>query len=235
MKDHSSNIYRNAILILFALFINTAFIHSQIYNFGLSIRGNYTTTSRLYPSPTPNSYEDYYPIDGIWGFGAEIRSHLFLDRILLGISGEFVSGEIRNQDKSTRLEVKDGYGLYIFELNGYYIIPLSTERFKIYLGGGLNFSFGKRIREILAYSAENIRSPINVGIQVLSGLEFFIFKNFSARWEMKFRDPLIETESKFKTDRFIYKNTTYTLPTEPFKTRINIDGIVFDLALAYYF
>jgi hypothetical protein len=203
----------------------------------ISVKTNYTTTSRLYPD-IGKSYDltsdSYYSIDGIWGFGAEIRKNIYENKIFLGLSGEYVTGTTNTSSNFPELYYKDGYSLILFELSGYLIIPISSEKLKMYIGGGISSSYGERIREINGISIENVNNPVSTGIHVLTGLEYYFFKGLSLRWEMKFRDPEIETESKFNRD-MTYKNITYQLPKSSVKSKINIDGIVFDFSLVYNF
>jgi hypothetical protein len=131
--------------------------------------------------------------------------------------------------------VEDGYRMFPIELSGYFIIPVSTEKFKLYIGGGGGVYWGERIRNFSIASSEPVNRPLNFGIHVLSGLEYFVREQFSIRGEMKFRDPQFDTESQYTTDRITVNGLTYALSTQPFKSKVNLDGIVFQLQVAFHF
>lgn len=206
-------------------------------NLSVAIKTNYTTTSKLYSDISKSSeftMDSYSSIDGIWGLGIDARKNLYENKIFIGLSGEYISGTMKTQSPFANLSYLDGFSIMLSELNGYLIIPLSSETLKMYIGGGINIAFGQRIKEISNISVENLKNPTSFGIQVMTGLEYFFFKDFSFRWEMKFRDPEIETESKF-TQNLTYNNVFYQLPKSTVKSKINLDGIVFDFSLVYNF
>lgn len=217
------------------IFISNHIIYSQDNNLFISLKGNYTTTSRYYPSNvivTSYSYEEYFSIDDLFGFGVEAR-YKFSDFIALGISGESVSGSINYTHHILKLPAKAGYDMLLFELNGYYYMPLSTHTFKFYIGGGIGFAYGMSYEELPTIRSQIISSPVNTGIQVVSGMEYYLYKDFLIRFEMKFRDPIVENESKYTTSRINYNGRIYNVSTKPFKSKVNIDGLVFDFSIAY--
>lgn len=223
------------LLIASLLYLQTNALYAQKGNFSFSLKGNYTSTSRYYPSSigaSAYSYEQYQSIDDIFGYGAELRYKLS-DNITAGLASEHVSGVIDYRHATLLIPAKSGYDMYIFEANCYYYIPLSGETFKFYIGGGINAAKGDGYEELPGIKSNLLSSPINIGIQALSGVEYFFYKDISFRFEMKFRDPVVENENKYNSSRIFYMGKSYNISTKPFKSKINIDGIVFDLSIAY--
>ena len=223
------------LIFFFNLFIFSYFSFSQESSLSVSLKGNYTTTSRYYPSTviiTSYSFEEYYSIDNLWGYGIETRYNIS-DYIALGLSAECISGKIDYTHPTLRIPAKAGYDMFLFELNGYYYMPLSTESFKFYIGGGINLDYCNSYEELPSIKSQLVSAPLNTGIQVISGVEYFFMKDLSIRLEMKFRDPIVENECQYTTSRILYNNRVYNISTKPFKSKVNIDGVVFDLSVAY--
>jgi hypothetical protein len=225
------------IVLLLLSFSNVLF--SQGYNFSVSIKGNYTSSTRYYPSSIPNSssvytYENYETVNNLFGYGLELR-YDYSEHIKIGLSVERISDFANYDHRTLKIPVKSNFNMYIMEANGYYNIPLSGERFKFYIGGGLNIAKCNSYDEISTIKSVLLNSPLNIGIQALSGFEYFLNKDFSARWEIKFRDPIVENESRYNTSRIYYNDRYYTVSTKPYKSKVNIDGLVLDLSFAYHF
>ena len=216
--------------------IDTNKLYSQTNNYSISVKGNYTNYARYYVGHynyTSFIEEDFYSIDNLFGYGLDFR-YEFLNDYWIGISGEFVSGAFEYNHRDYRIPCKSQYSMFIGDLACYYLLPLSGEKFKIHIGGGLNFAKASNKDEILYVSSEQISSPINVGILALCGMEYILTKNFSLRGEIKFRDPIVENETKFNTSLIFYNDRTYSIPTRPYKSKINIDGMVFELSAVFY-
>jgi opacity protein-like surface antigen len=224
--------------IILLLFPFNNILRSQSNDFSVSIKGNFTSSSRYYPSSMQSSsivysYESYQTIDDLFGYGLEVRYN-YSEHIRIGLSAERVSGSTSYLYRSSQIQMKSNFTMYIFEANGYYTIPLSGERFKFYIGGGLNMAKCDNSDELASIKSVTLSSPVNFGIQALSGFEFFINKDLSARFELKFRDPIVENENKFNSSRTFYNQRFYNVPTNSYTTKINIDGLVFDLSFAYH-
>lgn len=220
---------------IFNLFFYSFYAFSQEGSLSLSLKGNYTTTSRYYPSTvivTSYSFEEYFSIDNLWGYGIEARYNIS-DYIALGLSAECISGKIDYTHPTLRIPAKAGYDMFLFELNGYYYMPLSTESFKFYIGGGINIDYCNSYEELPTIKSQLVSAPLNTGIQVVSGVEYYFLRDFSVRLEMKFRDPIVENECQYTTSKISYNNRVYNISTKPFKSKVNIDGVVFDLSVAY--
>jgi opacity protein-like surface antigen len=211
-------------------------LYSQTSDYSVSVKANYTSYSRYYVGHynyTNLLDEQYYSVDDLLGYGFDLRFE-FLNNYWIGVSGEFVSGDFNYNHRSYKIPCKSQYSMFIGDLACYYFLPLSGDRFKINIGGGLNFAKASNKDEIVYISSEQLSSPINVGILALCGVEYTVAKNFSVRGEIKFRDPIVENENKFNTSIIAYDDKTYSIPTRPYKSKINIDGIVFELSAVFY-
>lgn len=225
------------ITFIFFFLILVNLVKSQDQKNSISLKGNFTTTSRLYPSYVGNAsdnYDDYFNINNLYGYGIEYKRKFLLDNLFIGTSLEYIYATNKTQ-APFGLNFDDGYRIFLGELNFYLIIPFSTETIKFYIGGGIGFSVGERVKKILGVDVDNTKNPLSYGIQTLAGLEYFIFKNFSAKVEMKFRDTEVDVESHFKTSQLNYNNNIFLLNPQNYKSKINVDGIVFDLAGSFYF
>jgi len=228
------------ITVLFSLiqfpFINANKLYSQTSNYSISVKANYTSYSRYYVghySHINSLSEDYYSVDDLLGYGFDFR-YEFLNDYWIGVSGEFVSGYFEYSHRDYRIPCKSQYSMLIGDVVCYYLLPLSGKRFKIHIGGGLNFAKASNKDEILYVSSEQLSSPIDIGILALCGTEYIITNNFSLRGEIKFRDPIVANENKFNKSIIIYNDRTYSIPTRPYKSKINIDGMVFELSTVFY-
>jgi hypothetical protein len=79
------------------------------------------------------------------------------------------------------------------------------------------------------------KSPITIGIQVMSGVKRNFSKNLGLRAEIKFRDPIVDVESQFKSNTLNYNGYIISVDPTPFKTRVNFDTITFILSIVYSF
>jgi len=205
--------------------------------YSLSIRGNYTTSSKLFANPDAADEvvrNSYLELDDVFGIGIALRRDIS-ESIQIGLSLEYLATKTKGLDRRIRIPTEDGYRLFSIELTGYFIIPISSQTVKIYIGGGGGFYFGDRIRRVAGVSTESISRPASFGIHVISGVDVFLNETFSVRGEMKFRDPQFETESKFANDTIEYEGRTYSVSTQPFKSKMNLDGIVFAIEMVLHF
>lgn len=205
--------------------------------FGIGIRFHYTTSSRLFANPDARDdviRNSYMEMDDVFGFGVAFRRDIS-ESIQMGLSLEYLTKKTKGVDGRTKLPVEDGYRLFPIEITGYFIIPIGSQTVNTYVGGGGGFYFGDRIRMVGGVSSGTVSRPMSFGIHVLSGVDFFVNETFSVRGEMKFRDPQFETESKFAQGTIEYDGRMYSVSTEAFKSRMNLDGIVFAIETVLHF
>jgi hypothetical protein len=134
-----------------------------------------------------------------------------------------------------RIDINEGYNLIPVELNLYYILPFSTERFKFFMGGGGGFYFGNHIREFGDVEFVNESEKIGYGINVSVGMDYIVNELISVRGQMRFRDPEIILKSKYSNSTVNYRGNSYLISDNIFTTKVNIDGVTFTIGLTIGF
>ncbi len=210
----------------------------------ISVKGLYTSSSRLFPSPDADDEVArfrYNSLDHIFGYGADVRLAIPRINVILGITVEYLT---KTDDFITRYEQEDeayfvptidGYHIIPIELSGYFLIPISSERLRFYIGGGAGVYLGRRTYEIGDAQSKSLEQSVYWGIHVVSGIDYFFHSHIGMRFEMKFRDPDIETRNRFEDDTVTYAGRTFDLPAGDVPSRINVDGISFTLGMVFRF
>jgi hypothetical protein len=103
------------------------------------------------------------------------------------------------------------------------------------MGGGAGVYLGERTYRLAGVEAPAVSSSPGFGIHVLAGMSYAFTEHFSLVGEMKFRDLQFSTSNAFSVPRITYNGTVITVGREPFASRVNTDGIVFQLGAAYAF
>ena len=197
------------------------------HKFSLSLKGTYTTSTRfLYNIDSPNMYSESRILTSNFGYGADVRWNILWDRFFLGFSTEKISsGQTTNLLSGTvRIPYQEGFDLVALELSGYYIVPISSDHIKFYLGGGFGTYDGQRSLSIAGVNAETVSEKSYIGIHVMTGLDYQIYSRFGLRFEIKFRDPNFDVTSKFDQQSVNYLGTTILLPPEE-TVKVNLFGV----------
>lgn len=211
--------------------------------FGLSLSATYTPTGRLFLNPNSIQKllrEENVELIDIYSGAIELRYRIN-ESLIIGIGTEYIEKTSKEMNvigfpsQLAGVEVEEGFRMVPIELSVYYFIPFSTESFKFFMGGGAGVYFGEYIREFADVSLENISREFSWGIHGRIGMDYLITDFFAVRGEMKFRDPDFKMESKYNKNSFEYKGTTRSLPTEPFATKVNIDGMTFVIGAVFHF
>jgi len=212
-------------------------------NFSLNANFSYTKTSKLYLQP--NASDEYSKgihsnLTDILGGGIELRMKIS-DYVFIGIGADYIS----KKDKITPLTVEssytetilveDGYSVIPVEISGYYLFPFSFKNVKIYMGGGAGLYFGRHIRNLGDISAETVNSDAGYGIHVLAGLDVFINDFLSIAGNIKFRDVEFSMSNKYDKTEGIYEGRLIRIITQDFDSKVSIDGVMFNIGIAYHF
>ncbi|MDP4117237.1 MAG: hypothetical protein Q8903_13960 [Bacteroidota bacterium] len=233
-------------LLLFILFAVTLNMYCQYdgNKFSISVNGVYTTSSKIYlhpDSPDETIRNNSFETGSFYNPAVEIRYRPF-ENVILGLNIDYISKEaagsyitVYSGIRTVSIEVKDGFKVIPVELSVYYLMPFSTESFKMYFGGGAGYYFGSQIRKFGDADISTTSRKFAYGIQALVGTDFMLFNNISIRGEMKFRDPQFKVTSRYNKTSIKYNSTVVTLPYNSFDSKINIDGLSFILGLAYHF
>ncbi|MCX8010968.1 MAG: hypothetical protein N3A61_07440 [Ignavibacteria bacterium] len=233
------------VILIFLILSQTLNAQFTKSNFSIGASVNYITTSRMFLNPkSPDSFlrNTYLEVDGIVSYSFDFRAIIIEDALVVGIGSEY----LKKIDEMTSvyayvnsfpklITVEDGYTLLPIELTLYYILPFGMERIKMYMGGGAGCYWGKHYRKIGDIETETISSPVEFGMHVCFGSDFFITNYFSLRAEMKFRDPDFVTKNRYTKTETTIGNDRIILFSKEFDSRINIDGINFILGAVIHF
>jgi hypothetical protein len=211
--------------------------------YSIALKGTYTSTSKLFPTPDAaleSLRNRTIEFNDLLGMGLEIRRRLSNESIEVGLGVEFLRtskpGVASGPGTPTiRLPIEDGYRFIPLELTGYFIIPFSSEKVKLFMGGGTGFYYGDRIYRVVDRSAQTVETQVAFGIHVLAGMDYFFSPLFSLRGELKFRDPQFNITSRFTATQVEYNGNLYRLSQQPFVSKVNLDGLVITLGTVLNF
>lgn len=224
--------------------------HDEYYDpdkkFSISLIGTYVSSSELLENPTsPNPFEREAATElkSGYGYGAEMNYAplLFESNVLLYLSAEYLKVNtdglilrLSNGVNSNAIRFSEKFTLIPIEFGIKWLLPVSTDLFKLYIGGGGGIYLGDRIRTIQNLVSSNIKKKPGFSLNVLTGLEYYIARNLSANLELKFREASFDNESKYNTNTITVGGTQYSI-TNPFTTRFIIDGVRISAGLKYQF
>jgi hypothetical protein len=229
-----------AVLMLFGQFRAEA----QERQFSFTLRGGYTTTSRIFynpDSPSPDLRGQFTGIDNIYAPGFELRWMIPGHPIAVSFAAEYVSKfneEVQLVgflSPPRALPVKEGLRLVPIELGALIFVPLGSEKVRLTMGGGLGMYIGKRYLTIAGVEASQQNKPVSFGIHVETSFDYRITSGVFARLDMRFRDPEYTTESRFQAQATQYGGVLVLLPRDPFRAKINVNGLNFGLGIGLEF
>jgi hypothetical protein len=207
---------------------------------GLSVilKGNYTTSSEIFLNPNAAdafSRSQSFLVEGAFGYGLEVRYRMPGSMIAIGASVEYLEASV---DRTVAIAfregvpVQDGYRVIPVEVTGYFVIPVSTRTFQLYIGGGIGAYIGERTFSLAGVEAPTVDSQPGFGIHVVAGVGYGINDWFSIIGEMKFRDLQFQSTNDFPASRIQYGGAVLNVNSEPFESKVHTDGIVFQLGAA---
>ncbi|GMU85997.1 MAG: hypothetical protein AMXMBFR48_12390 [Ignavibacteriales bacterium] len=231
-------------LMALMLFACSAAVIPQEMRFGLSLSGNYTTSSKVYPTPYSSDLSlrnGFYPLDDFYNPSAELFWSIS-ENLEIGLSMEYMKVTAENRFVTvfdgfvTRgLRVTDGFELFPIELNLYYKLPFSMTDWGFFIYGGAGIYPANFIREMGDSELQTVEQQSGYGIQVGVGGDFRAAKDIMIIYGMKFRDPQVLIKSKYKNENFTYNNKQYKVGQPEFDSKINVDGVVFMMGVRYNF
>lgn len=182
-------------------------------------------------------------LNGGYGYGGEITYNpgFSLFDVLFYISSEYL--KVKDNDLVIRFEndsaanvvrFTEEYKLIPLEAGIKWNLPVSTERFKIFIGGGAGLYFGTRNRLIGPYFTTNLNKKAGYSMNVLAGLEYFVDRNLSLDFEFKFREAFFESMDRYNEDLIQINGNIYSLDN-PLHSRLLIDGTRLSIGLKYHF
>lgn len=257
LSRKGNNIIRKCIIFLFALGLaNTAILFSQTKQdtryydpskrFFFTIYGTYVSSSQLLNNPRstdPFERDASVDLNSGYGYGAELSYEppvLDLDLIFY-ISAEYFKSttndlvlRLDNGVNTASVKISETYSMVPIEMGVKWPLPVSSDNFKIYIGGGGGIYFGNRTRTLLNLKSANIDIKPGLSLNVLAGLEYYVARNLSALFEVKFREASFDAESAFNTNVITVNGAQFSLEN-PFYTRFIIDGVRLSAGIKYQF
>lgn len=174
---------------------------------------------------------------GGYGYGGEItfNPRIYDLGLIFYISSEYlkikddglVASELINDSTVLRARYIEEFSIIPFEAGLLWNLPVATDKFKIYIGGGGGIYFGERKRTIAGISTERVSTKPGFSLNVLSGVEYFVGRNLSLDFKFKFREGSFESEDKFTQNVPIFNRTI--------NSRIIVDGVRLSAGIRYNF
>ena len=212
----------------------------QERSYSVTAYGAFTTSAKLFPYPNdPDDFTrgQFLPLDDIFSSGIEIRRELRSIRLQIGLGVEYIAASTVMNVPSTQttIEVRDGFRVFPIEGTAYFVIPFSGDLFQLFMGAGGGVYPGIRSYTYADANSSLADRTTGVGIHIVSGVEYSLGETFSLRAILKFRDVQFESVNKFNQSTTLYHGTGVTLSQNALSSRINIDGMVASIGLAYHF
>lgn len=232
---------------LYSQSIHTNTLYSNSDNrFSVMIYGTYVSAAELqdnYRSNIPFLRDASVELYGGYGYGAELTFNPGIGElgIIFYLSSEYLKAKdddlvMRFEQDTNRANIKftQEYELYPIEAGIKWYLPVSSDRFKIMIGGGGGVYFGNSSRSLGNISSSAVSNTPGFSMNVLAGLEYFIARNLSANFEFKFREASFDSESNYSSDAIVISGVEYSLEN-PFYSRFLVDGARLSLGLKYHF
>ncbi len=213
-------------------------VHAGDGPFSIILKGNLTTSSLIYVTPDaadPVAQGNTFDLTGTFGYGAEIRYRIPETSLAVGLSTDYIRSRGTSTLGGTTIPTSDGYTAIPIELTGYFIIPFSGEIFGVYMGGGAGVYFGSRQYSLAGVEAPTVQNTPGFAIHVLGGISYRFLDSFQGIFEMKFRDLQFQSTDVFTSPVIRYGDTVINVSTQPFNSRVETDGVVFQIGIAYSF
>lgn len=230
----------SGLIAAFIVLCFSALGQSHEWTLALVGRGNFTTTSRIFPNPDASSTElrtINTPFNSILTGGVEFRAKWRDDSFYFYFCTEFFS-ESATQLKldgsltpARRVPVEDGYRVIPLELGMQVFIPIGSRSWRLSMGGGAGAYFAERILRVAGVRAAPEGNGFGFGIHVNIHTEYTIFRGISAVAMMKFRDPEIDVNNKFESSTTTFDGNVLTFPPGTIHSRVNVDGMTLGLGI----
>ncbi len=210
------------------------------WRFAFLARGNFTTTSRIYPNPEASSNDLQVlntPFNSVISGGLEVRAKWRDDSFFFYLSTEYLSDAQSalkldgSLNPPRRVPFEDGYRVIPVEAGMQVYVPVGSQSWKLSMGGGVGGYYSQRILKVAGVNASSVGNPLGFGIHVALHAEYAILSGVSVIATMKFRDPEIDVYNKFDSPTAIYGNDVLTFPSGDVHSRINVDGMTLGLGI----
>jgi hypothetical protein len=102
------------------------------------------------------------------------------------------------------------------------------------MGGGLGYYRGEFIRKISDAELAITKRQLAVGFHVSTSMDYMFLENVSFRFEMKFRNPQYNVETRYTKSEVIFQGQVIELPANAFETKIDITGVTFQFGFVLH-
>ena len=206
--------------------------------FSLYLSGTYVSSAEVQNelnSSDPIERNALTEINGGFGFGVQLDSKpsFFNLDIIYYMATDYLKLDQSNIDYQyfnginiINYQARDKFTLIPVELGIKWLLPVGTDNFKIYIGGGAGFYFGSHERIVGNLTSETTKMKPGFSMNVLAGLDYYLAPNLAANLELKFRDAAFDIDSKY--------NGTTSLQN-PFSIRLIVDGVRVATGIKYNF
>ncbi len=214
--------------------------------FSIVVYGTYVSSAELMDNiRSPISYlrDASVELVGGYGYGAEVTYDPSIEGfdVLLYLSSEYLKveddGLLYRFDQDTisaNVRFTEQFSMIPIEGGLKWNLPISTQRIKIYIGGGAGIYFGERNRKLGPISTTNISRKPGYSMNVLAGGDYFLAGNLSVNFEFKFREASFDSEEDFGTDYISVGGNNFMLQN-PIYSRILVDGVRLSAGIKYHF
>jgi opacity protein-like surface antigen len=213
--------------------------------FSIQFYGTYVSSAELQSeidSPVPFLRDAAIELKGGYGYGGEISYSplannqditFYLSTEYLKVKDDDLTLQFIQDSTSVKVRFTEEFSMIPVEGGLKWNLPVSTDRFKFYIGGGAGIYFGDRKRTISTLSTTEFSSN-RYSLNIMAGSEYFIGRNISLDFEFKFREASFETENRFSQDFITVNGTSFNLGN-PIHSRIIVDGVRISAGLKYHF
>ncbi len=236
--------FQKFLVLITFIFTSAAVAQYNGSNFIIGVNAVYTTTAKIYLYPNSSDIvlrNTSFPLQDIFNPALYFKYKLSSD-IILGFNTEVMTKTAFGQNltvfsgnKTVTINVQDGFELIPIELSIYYLLPFSMERYKFLMGGGAAYYYGKHIRNFGDAGVTSSETHLAYGIQVSVSMDYLLTDHIIIHGGMKFRDPQFTVKNTYTKKIVNYNGSTLDLAQDSFVSKINVDGVTFDLGMAYSF
>ena len=232
---------------LFTIIVFVSTISFAQYNgnkFLFCVNAVYTTSAKIFLYPNSSDVvlrNTSFPLQDIFNPGLYFKYKLS-DDIIIGLNSEIMTKTavgpnltVFSGNRTVTINVTDGFKLIPIELSVYYLLPFSLERYKFSMGGGIAYYYGKHIRNFGDAGVISKETNIAYGIHVSVSMDYLLTDKIIIHCGMKFRDPQFTVKNTYTKQTVNYNGSILDLAQDSFVSKINVDGVTFDLGLAYSF
>jgi hypothetical protein len=217
-------------------FLLTVTSYSQRGDHSIAVYGSINENAQVFPhpnSPDPVLRLQTEVLGSVLSAAADWRYRIY-PTISLNLRGEYVAMENTTMDP-IGTPMTHGLRVFILEGSALFSLPFTSDRFDMYVGGGMGVYGGERVYSVADVRSEHVSAVPAVGIQVIVGAEYVLALGLGLRFELLFRDPQMSVENRFPRPSVTSRGVNYQLSTDPFRSNINLNGNVYSLGLFYSF